>query len=147
MKESKKLIVAPGEETYYVNTYACFGWELVSSQEIKVKDSHVENRGGTLYSVTESENYVNIMLSRDTQIPNYEKLNGFQNRFETASSSRRPRKKFSGIIALLGLAMFGVGLVLYIVYYTTSNKKIDEHNSQCQQAMDKAVADAKQLVG
>lgn len=147
MKESKKLVVAPGEETYYINTYSCFGWEMVSSQEVKVKDSHVENRGGTLYSVTVSENYVNIMLSRDTAIPNYDKLNALQNQFESALAGMKARKRFNLIIAIIGLALWGIGLVLYIVYYITQNKKIDENNRNCRQRMDKAVSDARAIVG
>ena len=71
MIETKSLRVGPAVEQSMIDTMACFGWELKSSQEINVKESHEELHGDTVYSVTTGENYVKLVFNRDTARPHY----------------------------------------------------------------------------
>lgn len=138
MKETKKMQIMPQDEERIINAYACFGWELTSSQEVKVKDSHLENQGGTIYSVTESENYVNLILARETSMPNYQALCKYQQAYESAQSKLRPKGKFS----LIKLIIFPL-LILMII----NNKKIEEANNQAFKEMDEALNKARALMG
>lgn len=72
--ESKSLSVSPEMEHEAIETYQKFGWELKSSQEIFNKDSHQELRGDSVYSVTETTNYVKLVFQRDKDMPYYNEV-------------------------------------------------------------------------
>lgn len=65
--ESKSMTVAPSEEQTVIKKHEIFGWELKSSQEVLSKDSHLEERGEDLYSVTTTQNYVKLVFQRDAE--------------------------------------------------------------------------------
>ncbi len=138
MRETKKLQIMPQDEERTINAYACFGWIVTSSQEVKVKDSHMEFSNGTTYSVTETENYVNLLLQRETDMPNYQALNACQKTYESAQMKLQPRKSFS-------LMSFIFTCGLYLIYYIMSNKKIDESNTAAFGEMNKALDKARQI--
>ncbi len=139
MKETKKMQIMPQDEERIINAYACFGWEVTSSQEVKVKDSHLEAGlfTGSVYSVTESENYVNLILSRDTSMPNYQSLRKCQQVYENAQATLEPKKKIKIIYFV----------ILPLLLITKSkNKKIEENNDKAFATMQKALNKAKQLM-
>ena len=80
-KESKSISVIPGDESTMIAKHELFGWELVSSQEILNKESHLEDRSGDLYSVITTENYVKLMFQRDTAFPNLDKITLLENEY------------------------------------------------------------------
>ena len=143
MKEPKKLQVAPSQEETFINAYAAFGWELVSSQEIKVKDSHQElGKGlnkGYVMSVTETENYVNLIFSRETSIPNYQQLNNCQKKFEAAYARLMSAPKFRA----LGLIVFPIYLPIYFV----KKSKVQKCNDAAKAEMNSAISQATKLRG
>ena len=140
MRETKKMQIMPQDEERIINAYACFGWVVTSSQEVKVKDSHLEAgaMSGTIYSVTETENYVNLLLQRETDMPNYQALNACQKAYESAQSRLKAKKKFKALLLLLGN-------ILYVIYYIIANKKISESNDVAFAEMDKALNKARQI--
>ncbi len=140
MRETKKLQIMPQDEERIINAYACFGWTVTSSQEVKVKDSHLEGSAltGSIYSVTETENYVNLLLQRETDIPNYQELNACQKEYESAQMRLKSKKSFKSLFLLLGNA-------LYVIYFILINKKISESNDIVFAEMNKALDKAKQI--
>ena len=72
--ENKSISVAPKYEQETIEIHNRFGWLLVSTQEIYNQDSHIERRGDSLYNVTETENYVKLMFTRDKDMPNYNEI-------------------------------------------------------------------------
>ncbi len=102
MIETVTRKVSPREENETANIMRCFGWRLKSSQEINSKESHLEQQGDTLYSVTTSENYVKMLFERETTMPNYSKLVALENEY-CAILRKRPdfsKWKFGGLIVL-----------------------------------------------
>lgn len=72
--ENKSISVAPKYEQETIEIHNRFGWLLVSTQVIYNQDSHIERRGDSLYNVTETENYVKLMFTRDKDMPNYNEI-------------------------------------------------------------------------
>ena len=68
--ESKSIVASPDKEQEAIEKHQMFGWSLLSSQEVLSKDSHLENRGDDLWSVTTTTNYVKLVFQRDTGIEN-----------------------------------------------------------------------------
>ena len=93
---------------------------------------------GSIYSVTETENYVNLLLQRETDIPNYQELNACQKEYESAQMRLKSKKSFKSLFLLLGNA-------LYVIYFILINKKISESNDIVFAEMNKALDKAKQI--
>ena len=89
MIEYKTMKISPADHSSVLNTRACFGWELASSQEINVKDSHLERNGDTIYSVTERENYTTITFKRDDRMPNRNRLVTLEKEYDDAKAASR----------------------------------------------------------
>lgn len=141
MKETKKMQIMPQDEERIINAYSHFGWELVSSQEIKTKDSHLEQGAftGTIYSVTESENYVNLIFSRDTSIANYRALVACQKEYEEAQSCLKAKVRFRFIPFLFTN-------VFYLIYYFARNAAINKNNDAAFEEMNAALQKARKFL-
>ena len=115
-KETKSLSVIPSDEQRTIDEMQAFGWELMSSQEVSTKDSHLEQHGNTLYSVTESENYVKLVFSRDTSIPNYAELDALYRQYLEYPNVGHPGGRIKKWLAIiLCLACWPVGII-YIIW-------------------------------
>ena len=88
MYEYKTMKINPSNLNSVLNVRSCFGWELGSSQEINVKDSHIERDGDKIYSVTESEHYTTVTFKRDDRIPNRNKLVTLEKDYDNATASK-----------------------------------------------------------
>ncbi len=69
--EYKTLDVSNEDETDVIEYWQQFGWELKSSQRIFNRDSHLESRNDSVYSVTNTVNFTKIVLERNTNHPYY----------------------------------------------------------------------------
>lgn len=72
--EIKTLDVANSEENETIEFWSQFGWVLKSSQRVYNQDSHLENRGGSTYSVTNTVDFTKLVFERDKNGPNYERI-------------------------------------------------------------------------
>jgi hypothetical protein len=113
-KETKTIEVGPDYADNVVNTWALFGWELHSRQTIKNKSSKLENRGGDIYQVTESEHYVELTFQRESTIPHYTELAALQNQFDAVPG---PGNR-SNLFSKLSLIVLGLGLLITIGGFT-----------------------------
>ena len=84
-KETKSITVSPQEEQNTIEIWQIFGWELLSSQEVFNKDSHVETRSDGVYNITSTTNYVKLLFSRENTIPNYSQLVALEKEFYNIS--------------------------------------------------------------
>ncbi len=109
-----------------------FGWSLKSSQEINNTDSHLEDRGGTTYSVTTKENYVKLVFDRETKMDNYDRICSLEQMYTKIINSE-PEKKHIGIswiIAIIGLLIYVVPGALYLGYkFWRRSQATDEYNA------------------
>lgn len=135
--ETKSLRVGPAVEQSMIDTMACFGWELKSSQEINVKESHEELRGDTVYSVTTGENYVKLVFNRDTERPHYARLKQLENTYFGVLGSQPSPMNMK--LVLLGLVCLIFPGVLYIVSKTKAKKAWEnEMATTAQSALNEA---------
>lgn len=79
--EVKMLEVKNSEEQSTIEFWAQFGWQLKSSQRIYNKDSHLEQRGDSVYSVTETVDFTKLILERDKCNPNYSKITRLESEY------------------------------------------------------------------
>ncbi len=155
--ESFSIQVHPNDEQAQINLMQRFGWNLLSSQEIKVMDSHLERRGDTIQSVTKSEHYIKLVFSREVDMPNLDRIKRLES--EYFSFSYPGKKGFVGAIIILiisiicfagveGIAGVAAGVLFlalfaFLVYITVKkNKELQElanSNARRQQEILKEV--------
>lgn len=72
--EIKTLEIKNSEEQSTIEFWSQFGWNLKSSQRVFNKDSHLERRGDSTYSVTETVDFTKLVFERDKSHPNYQQI-------------------------------------------------------------------------
>lgn len=150
--ESESVQVSPLEENETIRTYEMFGWELVSSQTIDTKNSHLETRGGDLYSVTESKNYVKLVFRRNVNMPNYKKIVQLEEDYDFSNPPDQPSAPGVGwivagviFVVFLGLPLLRYGLgfllllgicffIVYIAKHIKYKKAFEEYLRQKEDA-------------
>jgi hypothetical protein len=135
--ESTSIQVHPNDEQAQINLMQKFHWSLLNSQEIKTVDSHLERRGDSIYSVTNSEHYVKLTFSRELDLPNLNDIKRLEQSFFGLPVPKYP-KLFPGTIFLwIVLAFFyGLGIVGWLLYFFLSYKPKKEEADRVSQ--DKA---------
>ncbi len=117
--ESKVVQVRPEDEQSQIDFMHQFYWNLLSSQEIRSIDNHLETRGDNLYNVTKIDHYVKLAFSRDVQTPNLDKIKNLENEFFSLPIPKYP-KLFPGsgcLWAVIFLFTWPVSVPAWIIYY------------------------------
>ncbi len=79
--EIKTLDVKNSEEAATIEFWQQFGWVLKSSQRVYSKDSHLETRGDSTYSVTETVDFTKLVFERDKNGPHYAEIVSLENEY------------------------------------------------------------------
>jgi hypothetical protein len=109
------ITVHPDHVQESMDEHQIFGWDVLSNQEVKTVDSHLEDRGGDLYSVTKTEHYIRLTYQRDlSSIPHYQELAALDKEYFAVPSPGRRSKLFSKF----SLVILGLGLLLIIGGFT-----------------------------
>lgn len=146
--ESKTLQIMPSDEEDTIEEYQLFGWELLSSQTIDRKDSHLENNFGTIYSVTESVNYVKLTFRRNMNMSGYSEIADLENKYRSFDSIYEPDEpgKAMLVIGILGILSCFIGLLIiglpvavicigmYIKRKNTYDKEYEEYTKLKEEA-------------
>lgn len=116
--ESVSFQVHPDDEQSQINAMQRFHWNLLNTQEIKTVDSHLEQRGDSVYSVTKSEHYVKLSFTRDLDTPNLAEIRKLEQQYNTLPAIKRP-DLFPGVWWLWGIAslFYGIGVIAWIAYF------------------------------
>lgn len=152
MIESKSLTVTPSSENSTIDLWQNFGWTLKSSQEVNSKESHLEERGGDLYSITTSQNYVKLTFQRDTSIPNYVRLKELETKYHALLDSEptEPISIFSLkthlIIGGLLLIAYGIGIIYFIIYFSKKIKAKKEYEDKYSIWYNKINTEGKRIL-
>ena len=124
-KETKFITVRPSAVESTIEMWSIFGWELVGApQEVYNKDSHLEQRGDSTYSVTETTHYVKVTFQRDKSALNYAELVDLEERYYSLPCNipeyepKEPKRFGVGsiILTVLGLCMWVIPGIIIIVY-------------------------------
>jgi hypothetical protein len=117
--ESKVVQVRPEDEQQQIDFMHQFYWNLLSSQEIRSIDNHLETRGDNLYSVTKTDHYVKLAFSRDVKTPHLDKIKNLENEFFSLPIPKYP-KLFPGsgcLWAILFVCTFFVLVPFWCIYF------------------------------
>jgi hypothetical protein len=130
--ESKSFQVHPDDEQEQINLMQKFHWSLLNSQTIDKVDNHLEQRGDSVYSVTNSEKYVKLTFSRDLDLPNLNELKQLEQDYFGLPVPQYPSSIFPfpsfipipGVLFWLVFAVFtlGIGAVIWLLYFFKSYK-------------------------
>jgi hypothetical protein len=96
--------VAPYNEQYMIDLLAHFKWYLKSSTPVKTKDTHLEERGDKIYSVTETEDYIHLVFERDLGDPNIQRIKALEWEYFSIVIPSVPGYGGPIFVALIGLA-------------------------------------------
>lgn len=162
--ESKVVQVVPSDEDETIEEYELFGWELLSSQTIDRKDSHLENRFGDIYSVTESVNYVKLTFRRNIAMKHYQEYSDLETKYRGNSiccAPTDPGNKYKwlalgGIIScFIGLLPIGLPVAIFAIYkHRKETKEFEEEyeryrklNMESEKIRFECLQMAKQMKG
>lgn len=141
MLETKTLKVANSAEESTISLMQQFGWSLLSSQDVNNTDSHLENRNGSIYSVTTSEKYVKLVFNRDKDMANYSQIVKFENEYYSIINSEPRVSSIDVKIALTGLVFFLIPGILYIVFMKKKIKKEENNHYEWKKKANKRIAE------
>lgn len=89
-REIKTLTVKPDEDAQTIQNLQCFGWTLLTSQEVYNKDSHLEAWGKNTYSVTQTTHYVKLTFERDpAKMVNYSQIRRMEEAYMAVPGPKR----------------------------------------------------------
>lgn len=166
--ESKSIQVHPRDEQAQIDLMQRFHWSLLNSQEIKTVDNHLEQRGNSIHSVTNTENYVKLVFSRDLELPNLDKIKRLEEEFFSLSYPNYPDYPTPiGCFMVVGLAILfavvagiiggvtssgGTGVLLgliaaagtYAAYFNLSYKPREEEANLRKEQADQKRAQTKE---
>lgn len=75
--ETKHIRCSEGKTQFVINQHQIFFWELINTQTVVAKESHLERKDDflldsySIYSVTTEERFTEINFRRNKDIPNY----------------------------------------------------------------------------
>jgi len=130
--ESKSMQVHPDDEQVMIELMEKFHWSLLSSQEVKTVDTHLEETwsGDGIQSVTKTERYIKLAFSREIDLPHLKEIKQIENKYFSLPQPKFPELFPGGIILWLVLAVFTVGLIIWPIYlflsYKPKKAKADE---------------------
>ena len=133
--ESKSIQVHPKDEQEQINMMQRFYWNLLSSQELKNIDNHLERRGDSIYQVSKTEHYVKLVFSRELDTPNLDKIKKLEEEYFNMPMPKYPAKYPGGIILwILSLFIWPISIPAYIIYnifkYTPDKARADREMEQ-----------------
>ena len=139
MLETKTLKVANSAEESTISLMQQFGWSLLSSQDVNNTDSHLENRNGSIYSVTTSEKYVKLVFNRDKDMANYSQIVKLENEYYSIINSEPRVSSIDVKIALTGLVFFLIPGILYIVFMKKKIKTEENNHYEWKKKANKRI--------
>lgn len=119
-KEIKTIMVKPNEDAQTIQNLQCFGWTLLSTQEVYNKDSHLEAWGKNTYSITQTTHYVKLTFERDaTQMANYAQIRRLEDAYMALPYPKRnpapKKKKFKWLMIFCCAILCAFALLLGLI--------------------------------
>lgn len=121
--ESVTFQVHPNNEQAQIDLMQKFHWSLLTTQEIKTIDNHLERRGDDIYQVTNSEHYVKLTFNRQLDLPNLNDIKRLEQQYNSLPYPTYPKLFPISIWVWIILAfVYGLGVVGWILYFFLSYK-------------------------
>jgi len=143
-----------------------FHWNLLNSQEVKTRDSHLERESnGDLVQVTETEHYINLVFTRNLDTPNLSRLKELEAEYAAITFERGPGYvapvmvswiggsvlaamlneplKQAGLI--LGFVVAGVGCVFWIKRNIRVRAEVAKANARRRHRLQEIIEECQAL--
>ena len=123
--ETKSIQVHPDGEQKLIELMQKFHWSLLSSQEVKTKDSHLEENwsGDKITSVTKTEHYIKLVFSRDLDLPNLQEIEQIEKKYFSLPIPEYPKLFPVSIwMWVIGVFLYGIGIIVWLIYFFVSYK-------------------------
>lgn len=163
MKEYKTLQVYPQDETFAIEIYEKFGWQLENTREVYSESQGVTgattsfdvDAGRAKTNVQSQKNvthYISMRFSRDTSIKNYLQLKELEKEFDSIKYlDIYDLPKFPAVITIIGLVGFASIVLPFIAavciaIYLIRKCRIKKLNSYAKTVNSKARARAKEIL-
>jgi hypothetical protein len=148
--ESFSVQVHPNDEQSQIQLMQKFHWSLLNTQEIKVTDSHLEKRGDSIYSVTNSEHYIKLAFSRELDLPNLAEIKELENKYFSLQHPKYPKLFPVSFWVFLVLAfIYGAGIVIWLIYffayYQPKKNEADEINERKMKRQNEIMNELKKF--
>lgn len=139
--ETKHVKCGVEEAQAVINQHQLFFWELIGTNTVVSRDSHLENGGvfdsDTIYSVTTTERFSTINFRRSKEIPKFSEIKSIEsqyfsivNQLENLRSSAinnyatPPSKQFSWGVFLFLCLFYMIPGAIYWIYKSKKYSKI-----------------------
>ncbi|MHB8871927.1 MAG: hypothetical protein ACYC5G_05740 [Candidatus Doudnabacteria bacterium] len=121
--ESVTFQVHPNNEQAQIDLMQKFHWSLLTTQEIKTIDNHLERRGDDIYQVSSSEHYVKLTFNRQLDLPKLNDVKRLEQQYNSLPYPTYPKLFPISIWVWIILAfVYGLGVVGWILYFFLSYK-------------------------
>jgi len=156
--ESKSFQVHPQQEQYYIDVMQEFHWNLKSTQEVKVKDSHLETRNNNVYNVTTTEHYIKLAFERPYEFPNRDKLVALESEFFGMIYEKKSKFAAAIIVPIIagivfsiavhpavGIILMAAGMGLWIFGLVKRNQRVGAQHVTNDARKKQILAECSQL--
>ena len=151
MQETKTIKCETYHEGYITSNMQCFGWSLMSSQDVTNSDVDVDSDSqGNIYVRKTEEKYVKLVFQRDTSMPHYREITSLEYKYAAIVDEDYvavPRFNFGRF--LLIVPTLGISLMLFImrvVKRKNKNKAIAAQNDEKDKQRRDIAMQAKALL-
>lgn len=117
--ESVTFQVHPNDEQEQIELMQKFHWSLLSSQEIKTIDNHLERRGDDIYQVTNTERYAKLTFNRALDLPNLTEIKKLEQQYLAVPYPKYPVLFPGGFLVWLFTSAW---CLLWFLYFFLSYK-------------------------
>lgn len=110
-----------------VEDYLKFGWERTRENRIGHARHH----------------YTEYILSRDKDMPNYDKIVSLESRYFSLKAQIRTYEPMDPLRGLISFVCFIIPFVIYAIVKNNQKKSIDEHNARIHKKMNEVLNELK----
>ena len=107
-----------------------FGWKLMETKRVHHGPHH-------------STRYV---LSRDKQMPNYEKISSLERRYASLKSQLKTCEPMDPLVGVVTFILLIIPFIIYALFKSNQKKEFEEHNTNIRRQMSAVLKEVQPLL-
>ncbi len=107
-----------------------FGWKLMETKRVHHGPHH-------------STRYV---LSRDKQMPNYEKISSLERQYASLKGQLKTYEPMDPLIGIATFVLLVIPFIIYVLFKRNQKKDIEEHNINIRRRMSAVLKEVQPLL-
>lgn len=147
MQETRSIRCRMSEEDNEVRLWQCFGWTLLSSQEVNVVDNSLESDySGNVYQIKHKEQYVKLVFARETNMKNYSELVSLERQYDSMKEIPYKMYFFSFIKFLFFTVIYLIIFIIKKIRIKKANEQIKQENQVILEKKNEILEKARRLL-